>query len=150
MATVEIGDPLSAAANFGGKLLDLIGRWIPDPRQQAEAAMEIMRLQQQDRQAQAEINKVEAASSSIFVAGWRPWVGWVGGIALAWNYVACPVLTWFIMLAGFQTPPLPELSEVMGTILVSLLGINIGARTVETVQGVARQRIGPLAPEARS
>ena len=73
-------DPISAALDIGGKLIDRL--W-PDPTQAAAAKLELLKMQQEGdlavMVAQTDINKIEAGSSSLFVAGWRPFVGWVCG-----------------------------------------------------------------------
>ena len=79
-------DPISAALDIGGKLIDRL--W-PDPTQAAAAKLELLKLQQsgelQQITGQLEINKVEAANPSVFVSGWRPFIGWVCGTALAYQ-----------------------------------------------------------------
>lgn len=91
---------------------------------------------------QQEINKVEAAHSSIFVAGWRPAIGWVGVVALAYQYVLYPLLLWvwaWLQAQGWvpdsmKAPPLLE-AEALWVLLTGILGIA-GARTFEKVRGV--------------
>ena len=85
-------DPVSALLDIGGKVLD---RVFPDPAQQAAAKLELMKLQQSGELAQLagqmDINKIEAASSSIFVSGWRPAIGWVCGAGFAVQFVVGPL-----------------------------------------------------------
>ncbi len=91
---------------------------------------------------QQEINKVEAAHQSIFVAGWRPAIGWVGVVALGYQYILYPLLLW--VWAWFQAkgwvpdnmnaPPLLE-AEALWVLLTGILGIA-GARTFEKVRGI--------------
>lgn len=100
---------------------------------------EIMaRVHQAPHIAQTEINKVEAQHRSIFVAGWRPFIGWVCGINLA--YLVC-LREWgtFITLAlGFNIDlPTPVGAELTGEIVVALLGLG-GLRTVEKITGRAK------------
>lgn len=91
---------------------------------------------------QQEINKVEAAHSSIFVAGWRPAIGWVGVVALSYQYVLYPLLLWvwaWLQAQGWvpgamKAPPLLE-AEALWVLLTGILGIA-GARTFEKVRGV--------------
>ncbi len=93
---------------------------------------------------QQEINKVEATHASLFVAGWRPAVGWVSVAALAYQFIAYPLLTWawaWMQSAGWvapglQPPPLLDVEALM-VLLTGMLGIA-GARTFEKVKGVAR------------
>jgi hypothetical protein len=76
---------------------------------------------------QAEINKVEAQHRTIFVAGWRPFIGWVCGFALAYNFVLRDMLIWFI--GPEQVPPALQMEHLM-TVLVGMLGLG-GMRTYE-------------------
>jgi len=76
---------------------------------------------------QAEINKVEAQHRTIFVAGWRPFIGWVCGFALAYNFVLRDMLIWFI--GQEQVPPALQMEHLM-TVLVGMLGLG-GMRTFE-------------------
>lgn len=73
---------------------------------------------------QAEINKVEAASTSLFVAGWRPAIGWVGATALAYKFILYPILCWAItMHPGITLPPTPTVDELY-PIILGMLGIG--------------------------
>jgi hypothetical protein len=124
-------DPVTAALDIGGKLIDRL--W-PDPAQADAAKLELLRLQQSGELAQIsgqlEINKVEAASGSVFVAGWRPYIGWVCGTGLAYQFLVYPVAVAFI-------PKIVQLD--MGTLLTLLAGmLGFGAmRTQEKLNGVA-------------
>jgi len=131
-------DPVSALLEIGGKVIDRV--W-PDPAQAAAAKLELIKLQQSGELAQItgqlEINKNEAANPSVFVSGWRPFIGWVCGSACAWNWIGLPIAK---ALAVFYDHPFPiapaDLSEMM-PVLIGLLGLG-GLRTVEKIQGVAR------------
>jgi hypothetical protein len=131
-------DPVSALLEISGKVIDRV--W-PDPAQAAAAKLELIKLQQSGELAQItgqlEINKNEAANPSVFVSGWRPFIGWVCGSACAWNWIGLPVAK---ALAVFYEHPFPispaDLSEMM-PVLIGLLGLG-GLRTVEKIQGVAR------------
>jgi hypothetical protein len=82
---------------------------------------------QQLIELQSEINKVEAQHRTIFVAGWRPFIGWVCGIALAYNFVLRDLLIWF--LGQEQVPPALQMEHLM-TVLIGMLGLG-GMRTFE-------------------
>jgi hypothetical protein len=79
---------------------------------------------------QGEINKVEAQHRNIFVAGWRPFIGWVCGFALAYNFVLRDLLIWF--LGQEQVPPALQMEHLM-TVLVGMLGLG-GMRTFEKLK----------------
>lgn len=85
--------------------------------------------------AQLEVNKVEAGSSRIFIAGWRPFIGWCGGFSLAWAGVFHPILVWMWAFAGADGSP-PPLVEVgtLGTIVTAMLGVGT-MRSYDKKQG---------------
>ncbi len=82
---------------------------------------------QQLIELQSEINKVEAQHRTIFVAGWRPFIGWVCGVALAYIFVLRDLLIWF--LGQEQVPPALQMEHLM-TVLIGMLGLG-GMRTFE-------------------
>ncbi|CAB4180635.1 Holin of 3TMs, for gene-transfer release [uncultured Caudovirales phage] len=124
-------DPVSALFEVGSKVLD---RVLPDPAQQAAAKLELMKLQQNGELAQItgqmEINKVEAASSSLFVSGWRPSIGWVCGAGFAVQFVIGPLAEWGAALAGHPVK-FPQMDTgTMMPLLLGMLGLG-GLRTAE-------------------
>src|SRR5260370_768690 len=85
--------------------------------------------------AQIEVNKTEAANVSTFVAGWRPFIGWICGAGLACQFIAGPLFTWISNLMHRPTPfPTLDLGTLM-TLLLGMLGLG-GLRTYEKVAGV--------------
>ena len=130
-------DPISAALDLGNTL---ITRIFPDPAQAANAKLELLKLQQSgdlaQMTAQTDINKVEASNSSIFVSGWRPCCGWVCALALAYQYLLKPLLTWLLMTLGYNIAIMPGLDDNLWQLLMGMLGMG-GLRTFEKVQGVA-------------
>jgi hypothetical protein len=89
---------------------------------------------------QLEINKAEAAHKSLFVAGWRPFVGWTCGVALAWHFVGQPLVVFGITVAGVETPELPVFEmESLLTVLLGMLGLG-GLRTFEKTKNIAREK----------
>ena len=85
---------------------------------------------QQLIELQAEINKMEAQHRTIFVAGWRPLIGWVCGVALAYNFVLRDMLVWYM---GAETAPPALQMEHLMTVLVGMLGLG-GMRTFEKLK----------------
>jgi hypothetical protein len=85
---------------------------------------------------QLEINKIEAQSESIFKSGWRPYLGWVGGMALTLQCVIIPVVSYGCNLFMYTPPPPLELPSVIWEVLFGILGIGIGSRTYEKINGV--------------
>lgn len=86
--------------------------------------------------AQLEINAREAAHPSVFVAGWRPFFGWVGGSAFAYVGLLQPMLTWVAQVNGVPSPPDID-TEFLWVVVSGLLGIG-GLRTYEKRAGVTR------------
>jgi len=124
-------DPLTAAFEIGSKVLD---RVLPDPAQQAAAKLELLKLQQNGELAlitgQMEINKVEAASSSLFVSGWRPSVGWVCSAGFAVQFIIGPLAEWGAALAGHPVKFPTMDTGTMMPLLLGMLGLG-GLRTAE-------------------
>jgi hypothetical protein len=123
--------------DIGTKLIDKL---IPDPKAKAEALQKLQEMEQNGDLAviagQNEINKIEAASPTLFVSGWRPSVGWTCSGALALQLVLFPLASWVTELFGHPVH-LPVLNtELLTTLLVGMLGLG-GLRTVEKLQGVA-------------
>lgn len=127
-------DPISAALDIGGKVIDRL--W-PDPAQRAAAQLELLKLQQSGELAQIAVNQTEAAHSSMFVAGWRPGLGWTCVAACSWNWLLLPVAKVGFAFAGHPLELAPaDLSEML-PILMGMLGLG-GLRTIEKLNGKAR------------
>ena len=133
---------ISPVPSIVTKLLD----FIPDPNARAKAAEEyqraVLEAQTKAEADQREINMVEAASSSVFVAGWRPSLGWICSISLGIYYIPRFALgtgfwCWACIKAGALVP-MPEMgiAEVVGLVM-SLLGIGT-LRTIEKAKGLTR------------
>ena len=121
---------VGAVAELAGSVINKI--W-PDKTEaekaQLAAAVQVI-------QGQMEINKAEAASPSMFVAGWRPFIGWTCGSGCAWNWVALPVVKTGLAIAGMKLDISPaDLTEML-PLLMALLGLG-GLRTYERVKGKA-------------
>jgi len=104
------------------------------PADKAAIQQKTLELEQAVQTAQAAINQAEAASPRLFVAGWRPFVGWVCGSALAINYVVKPIAQWIITVYHSNlTLPTLDLSTMM-PVLIGMLGLGV-MRTVEKNAG---------------
>jgi hypothetical protein len=137
--------PLLALLPVVEKLFD---KFIPDPQAKAKALLELkkeenqqalqeMTLALQADQGQMEINKTEAASASVFVSGWRPWLGWVCGTAFAYHFVLQPLLAFLMASAGHKVVlPMFDM-EALNTVLFGMLGLG-GMRTYEKTKGVTK------------
>lgn len=134
-----IGNVIKSAI---GPIIDAFVKRIPDPNERARAKEE-METRMLDAmtglvQGQLEINKAEAQHGSIFVAGWRPGIGWICGVALGWNFIVQPIITWAAFATGYDLAGAPTLDTgELTTILLGMLGLG-GLRTYEKRLGVAR------------
>jgi hypothetical protein len=131
-----------------GPVLDKILKYIPDPQQKAQAQLELLQLQQSAEfkeidaaialgQQQSDVNKVEAASTRLFIAGWRPYVGWICGTGLGLQCIVAPFLTWFSAVIGHPTP-FPTFDNVLlQATLAGMLGLGFSLRSAEKITGKA-------------
>lgn len=135
---ISFKDPVSVLLEIGGRVIDKI--W-PDPAQAAAAKFELFKLQQSGDLAQMagqmQINQEEAKSSNLLVSGWRPFIGWVCGVACAWNWLGLSIAKLIAELAGHPINLAPaDVSEMM-PVLMGMLGLG-AYRTFEKVKGVAQ------------
>lgn len=126
---------------------NLMDKLFPDPTAAANAKLEVMRLAQSGELAQLnadlqlatgqmEINKVEATNASLFVAGWRPAIGWICGAAFAFKFIVGPSAVVLMAMAGHPiTLPVFDFTE-MSTVLMGMLGLG-AMRSVEKIKGAA-------------
>ena len=121
-----------------GAILPLIEKLIPDKDAREKATAELNRLDQagelQVMLAQIAANRAEGRHASMFVAGWRPMVGWICAVALANNFLIVPYV------GAFTEAVQPLDMGVMMPILMGMLGLG-GMRTWERLSGKARQRL---------
>jgi len=131
-----------------GPIMDGILRLIPDKNERARAKEmfegQMLTAMTALVQGQLDINKAEAQHASIFVAGWRPFIGWVCGIALVWNFIIQPLLLWVAWMIpelgiDMSTAPKLDSGELM-TVLLGMLGLG-GLRTYEKRLGVDRNSL---------
>lgn len=135
-------DPVTTILEIGSKVFD---RLFPDPTQKAQAQLELFKLQQSGELAQltadtqlalqqGNINVEEAKSSSIFVSGWRPFIGWVCGVGFGVQFVIGPLAEWASNLTGHAVafPPL-DLSTML-----PLLGGMLGLGTMRTAEKIKK------------
>lgn len=121
---------------------NLLEKVVPDSDKRAELAHEIATLAERQAHeialAQIKVNEAEAASGSVFKGGWRPFIGWVCGIAFAYHFVAQPVILFATAYFGLTIPPLPEFDmSALLTVLGGMLGLG-SLRTFEKFKGVSK------------
>ena len=121
----------------------LLDKFIEDKDQKAALAHEIATLadKQANEQAvaQIELNKVEAAHQSMFVAGWRPAVGWVCALAMLLNFILIPFINLGLEFGGLDLKLDLIDMETMLPVLFGMLGLG-GMRTAEKLKGVQREK----------
>jgi len=125
-----------SVVGVAGKVLD---KFVEDKDLKAKLDHELKTAFHSANLAQIEVNKQEAAHQSLFVAGWRPFVGWVCGIALAYHFVLAPFLLFVFSVYGLEQE-LPEFDfSQLSTILMGMLGLG-GLRTYEKMKKVSREK----------
>lgn len=135
-----------AIAGVISPIVDGFLQFIPDKNERARAKEQLeaqmLGAVTSVVQGQLEVNKKEAEHASVFVAGWRPAIGWICGAGLAWNFVGQPLVEWGAILSGYDVrSPQLEMFELT-SILMGMLGMG-GLRTYEKRLGVARETIKP-------
>jgi|JI10StandDraft_1071094.scaffolds.fasta_scaffold06962_17 hypothetical protein len=125
-----VGVIMDGVANVISKLYTTDGE-----RLDKQTALE--RLRQEPLMNQLAINLAEAQSGNWFVAGWRPFVGWICGLALAWTFIGREFLLWGVAIAGMDIPAPPVLDiEYLLSVLMGMLGLAV-TRSAEKFKGVA-------------
>ena len=125
-----------------GPVTSILDKFIEDKDQKNKLAHEIATMaEKQAHEAnmmQAETNKEEAQHRSVWVAGWRPFIGWVCGVALAWHFVLSPVILFLAAWFNVVLPTLPvfDMGSLM-TVLMGMLGLG-GLRTFEKTKGLTK------------
>ena len=136
------GDLLGKALGCDGSNPDSVMQALADPAgyqklQALRIGLESKRLEADSaaQQGQLRVNATEAANNSLFVAGWRPGIGWVCAAAFAYAYILQPFGAFAAALAGYHgTLPNVDISTMM-PVLLGLLGLG-GMRTAEKLKGV--------------
>lgn len=127
-----------AIIEIGAKLLDKI---IPDKDAREKAQFELIKAStEHDFQlalGQIQTNTEEAKSSSLFVAGWRPFIGWVCGLGLTYNFLIYPLLLWIITTTGAEIKPPPLFADNLMELVLGMLGLGT-LRSFEKWKGVTK------------
>ncbi|MDB5888216.1 MAG: hypothetical protein JWM03_1088 [Rhodocyclales bacterium] len=135
-----------------GELVTGIGKVADDLFTSDEERLKIA-LQEKQVEAdlikgQMDIDKTEAQHPSVFVAGWRPFIGWVGGIALAYQFVLYPLMVWgwsMFQARGWvpttQPPPPVLKADELWVLISGMLGIA-GLRSFDKLKGTQTDQVG--------
>ena len=125
-----------------GPVTGLLDKVVEDKDQKARLAHDIATMAEKHAHeaamAQVEVNKAEAGHRSIFVAGWRPFIGWTCGVALAYHFIFAPLIVFGATWAGATIPDLPvfDMDSLM-TVLLGMLGLG-GMRSFEKAKGLTK------------
>ena len=141
-------DPITALLNVG---ITAISRIWPDPIKQAQEVRKLQELAQNKDLAvlqaevssllgQIEINKIEAKSNSLFIAGWRPCVGWVGAFSFAYATIIEPIMRFIANMRGY-TGDFPEINTNLTIqVLLGMLGLGV-MRSFDKKNGTETNKI---------
>ena len=126
-----------------GPVTGLLDKFIEDKDVKNKLAHDLSTMAERHAQelakGQLEVNKVEAAHKSLFVAGWRPAIGWICGLGMASNFILIPMANFVLALTGSAVVvPLLDTGEMM-PVLMGMLGLG-AMRTYEKKQGVQRDK----------
>jgi hypothetical protein len=126
---------------LGPVLNTLVDRLIPDEAEKAKAKaemeMKLLEMANAGNLGQMEVNKAEAASQSLLTSGWRPFIGWVCGCALAFQFVVAPIGVWGATVLGHPVAPPPVLDNGLWELMFGMLGLA-GFRTFEKSRGILK------------
>jgi len=125
-----------------GPVTGLLDKFIEDKDQKNALAHEIATMAEKQAHeaamAQVEVNKAEASHRSIFVAGWRPFVGWICAVALGYHFVLHPIILFAMGVAGVAPIELPSFDmDSLMTVLLGMLGLG-GLRSYEKKNGLTK------------
>jgi hypothetical protein len=143
MNLIGIGSIIEGVGKVAGDLITTDKERLEMALEERKLSLEEKKIDQATDLAQVDINKIEAASTSLFVSGWRPAVGWVGVAGLTYQFLGYPLMQWVwafgqgVDLIPKSLPPPPDLQvEQLMTLLAGLLGFG-GMRSFEKSKGIA-------------
>ena len=127
----------SGAAKMADGVASAIDRFVETDEERKAADLLLLKARQEPDKWQTEINKIEAGHRSLFVAGWRPFIGWVCGLGLAWKFALSPVCLYAASLAGAPAAmPDIQAGELI-PLVTALLGLG-GIRSWEKSRGLTK------------
>tara|TARA_R110000782_G_scaffold240335_1_gene326788 strand:- start:997 stop:1392 length:396 start_codon:yes stop_codon:yes gene_type:complete len=126
---------------FGGGAIKAVGNVIDDMHfsgeEKEKLKLQFAEIESKLKEKQLDVNKAEASHRSIFVAGWRPSIGWICSLALFWSFILAPSLEWYIAFAKLDiTLPTISLNELY-PVIMGMLGLGF-ARSYEKKKGLTR------------
>lgn len=123
-------------------LANVVDKTIPDKAQKSVAMLELEKalVDNADKINLETIktNQIEAGHKSVWVAGWRPAIGWSCSLGIAWLFIGHPVATWVAQILGYTGMVMPTIdTEVLLELTLAMLGMA-GLRTFEKIKGVTK------------
>lgn len=124
-------------------ITDIVGEVVVDKDKKKELEYKVQELidkadsrYHEELMGQIEVNKEEAKHASIFVAGWRPFIGWVGGVGLGYTFVLAPFIEFIARANGYvEEMPLPDSNQLM-TLVTAMLGVG-AMRSYDKAKGTS-------------
>ena len=126
-----IGAPAIDAVSAVGNAVDKL---FTSDEERAQAEILMAKIRQRPQILQAEINRIEAAHRSLFVAGWRPFIGWVCGLGFLWAFLLHPLFEWAIALLSLDVVAPAIVTDNMMELVLALFGLGT-LRSVEKMTG---------------
>lgn len=124
-------------------ITDVIDKAVVDKDKKKELQFKLQELvdkaderYHEELMGQIEVNKVEASHASVFVAGWRPFIGWTSGVGLAYSFVLAPFIEFIARANGYnQDMPMPDSTQLM-TLIMAMLGVG-AMRSYDKLKGTS-------------
>ena len=111
---------------------NVVDKFVETPDEKRAWEQVKLKMAQEPQLAQIELNKVEASHRTVFVAGWRPAIGWICAIGLGYMFIVNPTIQWFTGAVGPEMP-----TDIMFELILGMLGLS-GLRTYEKLAGKAK------------
>ena len=113
-------------------IASIVAKFVETPDERKAADILLAKMAQKPAELQVELNKIEAGHRTIFVAGWRPFIGWICGLGLAYAFLIHPTVDlWY----EGEMPALP--TDIMLELVIAMLGLA-GLRSAEKVMGKSK------------
>jgi hypothetical protein len=123
-----------------GAVNPILDRLIPDPAARQQFQLQLLSALQAADLSQMKVNEIEAANPNLFVAGWRPFIGWICGVALCYQYLIYPLAVYVASYISEEAVTrmlnAPKLDNNLWELLFAMLGLG-AMRSFEKVKGVA-------------
>lgn len=138
---------LDMVGKVAGALEPLINRFFPDPQKALEFRNEMMKTLVASDVGQLEVNKAEAQSGSLFVAGWRPFIGWIMGVCVMYVFLIAPIAQAIVSIWRPEFH-MPAVNEHLWELVFGMLGMG-ALRSFDKFQGVGTVQVGGTSPSVK-